>query len=340
MKRVTDFARAEKTGSPTKGNAPKARQVSGTASRTGRRMGVASYFGIQIARLIKSRRFGTARNYQRTLNSWKRFAHGRELSFSTFSRRTVEEYGRFLTDRGVMRNTFSFYMRTLRSIYNKAVDESLVEQSFPFRGVYTGVDHTSKRAVNEQIIAHLRLLDLRDSQPLEWARDLFMFSFYTRGMAFVDIAYLRKSDIINGMLRYTRRKTGQTLCVSMEPCMYEIIDRYARFTRYTIYLFPILKSREPATAYSQYQTALNYYNRLLKQLAERMGLKNSLTSYTSRHSWATAARNHNIPLSVISAGMGHTSERTTQIYLAQIENSIIDQANRDLLDSLRSETGA
>lgn len=340
MKTETDFAKAEKTDTRKTGRkAPKVPRVSRKTVRT-TRIAVADYFGLQIMRLIKSRRFGTARNYQRTLNSWKRFARGRNMSLQTFSHRTVEAYGRYLRERGVVRNTLSFYMRNLRSIYNKAVAEALIEQSYPFRGIYTGVDSTSKRAVNEQIIAHLLRLDLQDSRPLKWARDLFLFSFYTRGMAFVDIAYLRKSDLNDGILRYTRRKTGQTLYVCLEPCMREIIDRYALFVRHSNYLFPILKSREPEKAYGQYQTALNYYNRLLKQLAERMGLKYGLTSYTSRHSWATAARNHNIPLSVISAGMGHSSERTTQIYLAQIENSVIDRANRDLLDSLRSETDA
>ena len=87
-------------------------------------------------------------------------------------------------------------------------------------------------------------------------------------------------------------------------------------------------------AYAQYQVALNYYNRLLKKLSKRLKLEQGLSSYTSRHSWATAARNHNVPLPVISAGMGHTSERTTQIYLMMLENSVIDRANHGIVASL------
>lgn len=87
-------------------------------------------------------------------------------------------------------------------------------------------------------------------------------------------------------------------------------------------------------AFSQYQTALGYYNKLLKRISKILDLDISLSSYTARHSWATAARNHNVPISVISAGMGHTTEKTTQIYLASLESSVIDQANQSILSAL------
>lgn len=87
-------------------------------------------------------------------------------------------------------------------------------------------------------------------------------------------------------------------------------------------------------AFSQYQTALGYYNKLLKRISKILDLDISLSSYTARHSWATAARNHNVPISVISAGMGHTTEKTTQIYLASLESSVIDQANQNILSAL------
>mgnify|MGYP007087747984 FL=1 len=104
--------------------------------------------------------------------------------------------------RGVVRNTISFYMRILRSIYNKAVKLHLAEQTFPFQNVYTGIDRTCKRAVGEEVICRLNQLDLRDSAALSFARDLFIFSYGTRGMAFVDLAYLRKTNVCGDMLRY------------------------------------------------------------------------------------------------------------------------------------------
>ena len=295
-------------------------------------VGVTAFMREQIAQLTADNRLGTARNYTRTLRSFSGFLG--ELPFAAFTERLVEEYNAYLLRRGVVRNTVSFYMRILRSVYNKAVRRRLAEPASPFGGVYTGVDRTRKRAIDERLIARLKSLDLPVSGALPLARDLFVFSYCMRGMAFVDMAFLRKKDMRDGAIHYVRRKTGQRMTVHLEPCMREIIGRYAPRTRDTPYLFPVLTAEDPARAYAQYQVALNYYNRLLKKLASLLGLDSGLSSYTSRHSWATAARNHNVPLPVISAGMGHTSERTTQIYLSALETSVIDSANRKILASL------
>jgi len=297
-------------------------------------VGVTAFMREQIAQLTADNRLGTARNYTRTLRSFSGFLGGGELPFAAFTERLVEEYNAYLLRRGVVRNTVSFYMRILRSVYNKAVRRRLAEPASPFGGVYTGVDRTRKRAIDERLIAPLKSLDLPVSGALPLARDLFVFSYCMRGMAFVDMAFLRKKDMRDGAIHYVRRKTGQRMTVHLEPCMREIIGRYAPRTRDTPYLFPVLTAEDPARAYAQYQVALNYYNRLLKKLASLLGLDSGLSSYTSRHSWATAARNHNVPLPVISAGMGHTSERTTQIYLSALETSVIDSANRKILASL------
>ena len=298
--------------------------------------GVLRYFerSEDIARLTSEGRLGTARNYTRTLNSFSAFLGGTDLPFAAFTEPLVEEYNAYLVRRGVVRNTVSFYMRILRAVYNRAVRQRLTEQSFPFSGVYTGIDHTRKRAVEERLIGRLRNLDLSESDALALARDLFIFSYCTRGMSFVDMAFLRKRDLSGGEINYVRRKTGQLMTVHLETCMREIVRRYEWRTRNTPYVFPLLTAEEPGRAYSQYQIALNYYNRQLKRLSQLLGLEEGLSSYASRHSWATAARNHRVPITVISAGMGHTSERTTRIYLSSLESSVIDCANRKILSAL------
>ena len=299
-----------------------------------RDIAVLAFLRSQITRMTSEGRLGTARNYARTLNSFSDFLGGADLPFAAFTEPLVEEYSAYLMQRGVVRNTVSFYMRNLRAVYNKAVRQRLAEQCFPFSGVYTGIDHTRKRAVDERLIGRLRNLDLSASAALALARDLFIFSYCTRGMAFVDMAFLRKRDLSGGEIHYVRRQTGQLMTVRLETCMREIIRRYEWRTRSTPYVFPLLTAEEPGRAYAQYQVALNYYNRQLKRLSQRLGFEGSLSSYTSRHSWATAARNHRIPITVISAGMGHTSEHTTRIYLSSLESSVIDCANRKILSAL------
>ena len=302
--------------------------------RNSRRSTVLAYVETQAARLEANGKLGTARNYRRTLGSFSDFLGGRDIPFSLVDERLVGQYDDWLRRRGIVRNTVSFYMRILRAVYNKAVKEDIVPQADPFRYVYTGVDQTCKRAVGEDVVVRLRQLDLTHSPSLALARDIFIFSYCTRGMAFVDIAFLRNQDIVGDTIRYVRRKTGQRLVIRIEPCIAKLIGRYAGAGRISGYVFPLLSSDDPVRAFSQYRTALDYYNRRLKKLSGLLGLEVPLSSYTSRHTWATAARNHNIPLSVISAGMGHASEKTTQIYLASLENSVIDQANRSLIASL------
>ena len=286
----------------------------------------------QIEHLRRVNRLGTAHNYERARKSFASFLQDEDLPFSAIDEELIDSYNLFLVRRGVVRNSISFYMRILRAVYNKAVRQQLVEQRFPFREVYTGVDKTRKRAVDEQIITRLYKLELPPQSALTLARDLFIFSYCARGMAFIDMAYLRKSDISDGMISYTRRKTGQRLYIRIEPCIRRIIDRYAAHDR--SYIFPILQDEAPEQCYVRYERGLNYYNKCLKKLSGELQLPVRLSSYVARHSWATAARQHQVPISVISAGMGHTSERTTQIYLMALEHSVIDAANQTILARL------
>lgn len=285
----------------------------------------------QIGLLIKNGCLGTARNYLCARNSFASFLHNQDIAIHLMTEDFILEYDSWLKKRGITRNSLSFYMRILRSVYNKAATEMFFDPQNIFKKVYTGIDRTRKRAVNENIIVRLNNLNLSEHKTLDYARDIFIFSFYTRGMAFVDVAYLKKSNIRNGFIQYIRRKTGQIINIRIESCMKKIIDHYKTSSEY---IFPIITSSDENIAYRQYQNSLSYYNKQLKKISDLLGLSSPLTSYTARHTWATAARNKNIPLSVISAGMGHTSEKTTQIYLASLDNSIIDEANKFIISSL------
>ena len=294
---------------------------------------ITDFFTKQIQKLKNDNRRGTARNYNETLKSLKAFMKNTDSTFNIVTEQFVESYNTFLIQRGVVRNTISFYMRIFRSVYNKAVTQKIVEQTFPFKNVYTGVDKTRKRAVTETVISQLLSIDLKKSKALQFARDLFIFSFYTRGMAFVDIVFLKKSNIQNGYITYVRHKTGQELTIKIETKLQNIINRYEK--KDSPYVFPILNTEDGNKAYSQYEIALNYYNRQLKRLSNFLEPNINLSSYTPRHTWATTARNKNVPLSIISAGMGHSSERTTLIYLTKIENSVIDEVNKTIIDSIK-----
>lgn len=303
---------------------------SGISEKTGT---VIEFMAGQIQFLLECNCFGTAKNYRTAMESLNGFLEGRPLFFQDLTDGFAEHYNEYLLRKGLVKNSVSFHMRILRAVYNKAVRKGLAVQANPFQHVYTGIDRTRKRAVGKNIITRLIDIDLSCSAPLSLTRDLFLFSLYTRGMSFVDMAFLRRENIVDGTICYSRRKTRQPLCIRIEPCMQKIIDRYADGNR--PYVFPILKSDDASCAYSQYRVSLAYHNRLLKRLSNMLGLQQGLSFYVARHSWATMARDNNVPVSVISAGMGHTSEHTTQIYLRSLENSLIDNANRGILRELR-----
>lgn len=292
------------------------------------------FFGFMedvIARLKWLGKTRTSETYTSALNSFMRFREGRDVLLDEINSDLMEEYEAYLKGHGVSLNTVSFYNRILRATYNRAVDKRLTSQRHPFKNVYTGIEKTVKRAISFEAIRRIKDLDLSLKPTLDFARDMFLFSFYTRGMSFVDMAYLRKSDLKNGMLSYRRKKTGQQLHIRWERCMQEIVEKHSNMS--TEYLLPMITNPSVSDR-RQYENALHLVNRKLKKVAEIAGLSVYLTMYVSRHSWASIAKQKNIPLSVISKGMGHYSETTTQIYLASLDTSVIDDANGLILKDL------
>ena len=280
-----------------------------------------------IAQLKQLGKVRTSETYTATLKSFMAFRDVQDVPLDGITSDMILMYEAYLKARDVRMNTISFYMRNLRAVYNRAVEKGLTPQNNPFRHVYTGVDKTVKRAIPIKTIKQLKELDLSLKPSLDFARDMFLFSFYTRGMSFVDMAYLKKSDLQNGILTYRRRKTGQQLTIKWEKCMEDIIGKY--HNNETDFLLPIIKKQ--GNERKQYDNALHLVNYHLKELSTMLKLQRPLTMYVARHSWASAAKAKNIPLSVISEGMGHNSEATTQIYLASLETSVVDNANKKIL---------
>lgn len=285
-----------------------------------------------IANLIKLGKIRISETYTTSLNSFRRFRNDKDVPLDKIESDMMQAYEAWLKTNGVSPNSSSFYMRNLRAVYNRAVEKELMPQRFPFKHVYTGVDKTVKRAVPLKTIRRIKEMDLSLNPSADFARDMFLFSFYTRGMSLVDMAYLKKKDLANGILSYRRRKTGQQLLIRWEKPMQEIVDKYD--TESSIYLLPIIKSHSKKDERTQYIYAGHNINRNLKSIGRNLGLSLPLTMYVARHSWASAARSKNVPLSVISEGMGHDSEATTRIYLASLDNMVIDRANSLILKSL------
>lgn len=289
------------------------------------------FFHRHITMLHEAGRHTTAEHYNQTLRSFKNFREDCDLRFDMLTPQLTLSYETWLKNQHLCRNTTSFYMRIMRTLYNRAVEAGITTDCQPFRHVYTGIDKTAKRAITVKDIKRIKDADLSHNPTLDFARDMFLLSFYLRGIAPIDLAYLRKTDIRQGDIVYSRSKTGQQMRIHIEPDIQRLLDKYQETG--TQYLLPIIK-REDGTEHTQYRNNTQLINRHLKKLTEKLGLSFPLTLYVARHSWASIAHSNHIPTSVISGAMGHDSEMTTQIYLASIQTAQIDEANSIIINRL------
>lgn len=276
-------------------------------------------------------RVRTSETYRATLNSFSQYRNGEDIMLDSITSEVIEGFEAWHKSRGNTPNTISFYMRILRAVYNRAIEDGMVEDGNPFKRVYTGVDRTVKRAIPIKTLSKLKKLNLSLSKQLDFARDMFLMSFYLRGISFIDLAFLKKTDLKNNILSYRRRKTGRMLNIGWTHEMQVLLEKYGENP--TEYLMPII-TKTGINPRKKYLNALCVINRNLKIIGNMIGLTDPLTLYVARHSWASAAKANGIPISVISEGMGHDNEATTQIYLDSLANSVVDQANRIILESI------
>lgn len=282
------------------------------------------YINAQIERKQELKKVGMAAAYKSTRSSLAKFIGRPDVRMSEVDLAFVRRYEDFLYSNGASGNTVSYYLRNLRSLYNQAVTDGYHPRGeYPFAKAQTRPAKTVKRALSRTDMQNLADLNLENEPELEFTRDLYLFSFYAQGMAFVDIVLLKKTDICNGVLTYSRHKSKQLIRIVVTPQMQGVIDKYNTENEY---LFPII-SGEYASGYQKYRLALGRINRHLKKIAVVADIKVPLTTYTARHTWATLARDYGAPISVISAGLGHTSEEMTRVYLKDFDVSMLNQVN-------------
>lgn len=287
----------------------------------------------QVTKKEQMGRQGTARTYANAYSHFRAFRKHEDLFFYELTHDMIERYEAWLIGRRLRQNSVRCYLRTLHTLLRKAVEKGQLDDGDLFSHVRLSHVKTAKRAISEKELRAIAQLQLPEDTTIALARDLFMFSFYMRGMPFVDIAYLRKSDLRNGMLTYCRKKTSQCLTVAWEKAQQTIVNHYADRTLNSPYLFPIIR-KEDGTEYRQYLRMQVNINRALKKIGMMVGLQMPLTTYVARHTWASIARDMNISIAIISEGMGHSSLKTTQVYLNSIDTSKINEANKKIIQRI------
>ncbi len=306
----------------------------------------------ELAEVGRSR---TARAYVSAVRSLIGFRNGKDLSLSEINHRLIRSYEHYLLEKGLQMNTISFYMRNLRTLYNKAVAARMIpaRQNSPFAEVFTGVYQTRRRSLDTaemntlyqlQQKLHRQIHTIQNSSSSESLRRdpyyqrlsrlqealmYFMFAYHSRGMSFIDLAYLKKSEVNHQRIRYKRKKTGGYLEICITKPMKQIISYFKRQTRNSRYVFPLLRGCS-ADPHIGYETALNRQNRLLKELAVLAGIRKKISTHVARHTWATLAKRMGYAVTLISEGLDHRDTQVTSIYLASFERSAMDELSNKL----------
>ena len=247
-----------------------------------------------IEELKEEKRYSTAHIYQSTLNTFCEFCGCKVVYFHQLNRANLKEFETYLRNKQLSWNTVSTYMRTLRGAYNKAVDQRITaENSRLFNHVYTGVKNNIKRALEvEEINKLLNEIPLKKlSKELIQCRVWANLMFRLHGIPFVDLAHLHKSDLKGNILSYRRHKTGRQMIVEVSETTMTLINKYQNTNQNSPYLFPILSgSTNGEELYTEYQQALRTMNYNLDRLAKKCGVSAKVSSYTTRHTWATLAK--------------------------------------------------
>lgn len=285
--------------------------------------------------LKKANRIGTARSYSGVLSILKKYNNDKDASFQSINYSFLSKFEVSHKSNGNGANGLAVYMRTIRAIFNRAIKEGIIEKDvYPFDDYKIKTAPTEKRALDLELLKKIITKELPSTHICFNARNYFFASYMMYGMNFTDMAYLEKADIVDGRIIYRRKKTGKIYDIKISESLQQIISHYSSLRPESPYVFPIIKRETPIQQNEDILWARKRYNKKLKILAELCGIDRKLTSYVSRHSFATQAMLHHIPLNAISSMLGHSSLKTTEVYLKSLPSNILDDYNSSILSAI------
>ena len=285
-----------------------------------------------IEQLRKAQKIGNARVYADVLKALKVYRSGKDLAFEKITYQFLVKSETEYLSRGNSINGLSTNMRTLRAIYNKAIKAGIVEQQhYPFKAYKIKSEKTKKRALPIEDLRAIIALDLDEDHPAFHARNFFLASYMMYGMSYIDMAFLKVSDLSKGRVAYKRKKSGKEYDIKVSEQLQAILDFYTQNKEQDQFVFPIIKRTALSDQYKDIEWARKRYNKALRIIGELCSIEQQMTSYVSRHSFATQAKMLGIPVVAISEMLGHESITTTQVYLDSLPSTVLDSYNEQIM---------
>lgn len=280
-----------------------------------------------IAEMIQAGKVGNARVYKTMRNSVNTFLKEKDIPFRLLTYKWLKKYEAWYLGRGNSVNGLSVNLRTLRALLNRAIKQGVAnKENYPFENYSIKHEKTKKRAIKKEDIEKLKNYEPQTDRQTR-AKDYFFMSFYLMGASFIDLAFLKVSDIRDGRVEYRRRKTGQLHSIKITESLNEILTKYLQDKKDNDFILNVIKAKDVKKQYIQARDELRRYNRSLKEIGQSCGIESNLTSYVARHSFASIANNKKVPLTVISQALGHDNPKTTEVYLSAFNNDTMDDYN-------------
>jgi site-specific recombinase XerD len=288
-----------------------------------------------IKDFIISKRIGNAKIYRFTLGVIKNFRNDRDFTFDELNLDFLNRFERYHLAKGNKLGGLSAYMRTIRSINNKAIKAGIADkEGYAFNDYVIRSGKPEKRALTIDAIRKIAVLELDEDTTLSRDRNIFMMSFLLNGMSFVDLAHLKLSNIIDGRVRYTRQKTNEPYNIKIHDQLKPLLDYFIKSKKKSDYILDIIKEDNPIKQYESIVWARERYNKNLKKIANKAGIEEKVTSYAARHTFASGADDMGIPLTAISQMLGHKRIGTTQAYLSNLRKSKMDEYQDEIFGQL------
>jgi integrase/recombinase XerD len=290
----------------------------------------------QIEQLRQAKRFGTADAYKDALNAIITFSGKRDLKFEAISFKFLTNWETKHLQAENSINGLAAYLRSIRAIFNKAILAGIVDKElYPFTSYKIKTKPTQKRALDTKLLDKIIKKKFKPSDPHFDARNYFLLSYMMYGMNFIDMAYFKKEDIADGRIYYRRSKTSRLFDIKITPGLEKLLAHYINLNPKSKFVFPFLEGDDVEYNHKQVKLKRRIFNTRLEEMAEQIGIDKKVTSYVIRHSFATQAVLLDIPLTAVSAMLGHSSFKTTQIYIDSLPTNILDKYNATLVNRIK-----
>jgi len=290
------------------------------------------YTNSLINRFKETNRLGNAYSYENALKALQKYAKKKEVLFTDIDITFLNKWKEKHIKNGNSVNGHNVYLRAIRASYNKAIEENVLSANiYPFRKYKIVNEKVRKRAISKEDMKKINDMEFPEGSTLWHTQKLFMFSFFTIGMPWADMANLKLKNIVGNRINYKRKKTGKEYSIEINNNIRQILDYYLNNKKKNDYVFSIIKRVNEADKISDTKNGLKNFNKHLEKIGEMAKINEKLTSYVARHSWASISNFKGIHIGIISEGLGHSDIKTTQTYLANFDYSDIDSANADIL---------